>query len=167
MSQTWPSGRPGRRRLSRRALLVIQQSTEPRTPTNAARASTKPALLDKPILEPLMIPFAMVVINKFPESPSEMALTERHHPIEALVCDRPHGPFSVGVRIGRLKGRQRDVHASIVQFPTYVPAPLPVTIADQHAIPAQKAIGCGQRATDLAHEEIVWIRRRPDNPDPP
>jgi len=32
-----------------------------------------------------MIPFAMVVINKFPESPSEMTLTERHHSIEALV----------------------------------------------------------------------------------
>ena len=115
----------------------------------------------------LMIPFAMVVINKFSESPSEMALTEGHHPIEALVFDRPHEPFSVGVRIGRLKWRQRDVHASIVQLPTYVPAPLPVTIADQHAMIAQRAIGSGQRATDLAHEELVWIRRRPDNLDPP
>jgi hypothetical protein len=37
-----------------------------------------------------MIPFAMVVINKFLERPSEMALTEGHHPIEALVFDRPH-----------------------------------------------------------------------------
>jgi hypothetical protein len=32
-----------------------------------------------------MIPFAMVVMNKFPESPPEMALTEGHHSIEALV----------------------------------------------------------------------------------
>jgi hypothetical protein len=74
------------------------------------------ALLDEPILESLMIPFAMVVINKFFQSSPEMALTEGHHPIEALVFDRPHEPFSVGVRIGRPKGRQRDVHASIVQL---------------------------------------------------
>jgi hypothetical protein len=62
--------------LSRRALGVIQQSTEPRTPTNPARASTTRALLDEPILESLMIPFAMVVINKFFQSSPEMALTD-------------------------------------------------------------------------------------------
>jgi hypothetical protein len=65
-----------------------------------------------------MIPFAMVVINTFPENSPEMALTEGHHPIEALEFDRPHESFSVGVRIGRLKGRQRDVHAGILQLPT-------------------------------------------------
>jgi hypothetical protein len=90
MFQIWAEGGPGWRRLSPRALVVIQQSTEPRTPTNPARASTKRALLNEPIPESLMIPFAMVVINTFLERPSEMALTEGHHPIEALVFDRPH-----------------------------------------------------------------------------
>ena len=65
--------------------------------------------LDEPILEALMIPLAMVVIDEFLEGPSEMALAERHDPIEALVFDRPHKPFGVGVRIGRLKRRLHDV----------------------------------------------------------
>ena len=109
-----------------------------------------------------MIPFAMVVINKFSESPSEMALTEWHHPIEALVFDRPHESFSVGVRIGRPKWRQRDVHAGILQLPTYLPAPLPVTIADQHTMVAQQAIDCGQRATALARKTKPSRRERAD-----
>jgi hypothetical protein len=47
--------------------------------------STTRAPLDEPFIESLMISFAMVVTNKFPENPSEMALTEGLHPIEALV----------------------------------------------------------------------------------
>jgi hypothetical protein len=34
-----------------------------------------------------MIPLAMIVIDEFLEGPSEMALPERHYPIEALVFD--------------------------------------------------------------------------------
>jgi hypothetical protein len=51
-------------------------------------------------LEPLMILFAMVVIDEFLEGPPEVALTEWPDPIEALVFNRPHEPFSMGVRIG-------------------------------------------------------------------
>jgi hypothetical protein len=90
VSQIWAEWAPGLAPVVTPALVVVRQSTEPRTPTNPARVSTKRAPLDEPILESLMIPFAMVVINKFSESPSEMALTEGHHPIEALVFDRPH-----------------------------------------------------------------------------
>ena len=50
-----------------------------------------------------MIPLAMIVIDEFLEGPSEMALPERQDPIEALVFDRPHNSFGMGVRIGRLK----------------------------------------------------------------
>jgi hypothetical protein len=47
-----------------------------------------------------MILFAMVVIDEFLEGPPEVALTEWPDPIEALVFNRPHEPFSMGVRIG-------------------------------------------------------------------
>ena len=70
--------------------------------------STKCPALDEPILEALMIPLAMIVIDEFLEGPSDMALPERHDPIEALVFDRPHKSFGIGVRIGRLK-RCKDV----------------------------------------------------------
>ena len=126
---------------SRRSLVVIQQATEPRTPTNSALASPRRAPIDQPILKSLMIPLAMVVIDEFLEGPSKVALAERHHAIEALVFDRPYEPFGVGVRIGRLKRRLHDVHAGIAQQPSHVPAPLPVTITDQHAMVAQQAVG--------------------------
>jgi len=35
----------------------------------------------------------MVVIDKLLESPSDMVFAQGHHPIEALVLDRPHEPL--------------------------------------------------------------------------
>ena len=109
----------------------------------------------------------MVVIDEFLERPSKVALAERHHAIEALVFDRPHEPFGVGIRIGRLKRRLHDVHPGIAQQLSHVPAPLPVTITDQHAMGAQQAVRRGQRATHLLHEQTVGMRGRPQNLDAP
>ena len=109
MSQIWAERiRPAGARWSRRSLVVIQQATEPRTPTNPAGASPRRVPIDKPILEPLVISLAMVVIDEFLECPSNVALAERHHSIEALVFDRPYKPFGIGVRIGRLTRRLHD-----------------------------------------------------------
>jgi hypothetical protein len=47
-----------------------------------------------------MIPLTMIMINEFLEAASKVALAERHDPIEPLVLNRPHEPFSMGVRIG-------------------------------------------------------------------
>ena len=78
MSQMWAERmRVGWRRLSRRSLVVVQQATEPRTPPNPAGASPRRVPIDKPILESLVIPLAMVVIDKFLEGPSKVALAER------------------------------------------------------------------------------------------
>jgi len=79
-----------------------------------------------------MIPLPMIVIDEFLDGPSEMALPERHDPIEALVFDRPHKSFGIGVRIGRLKRCLHDVHSGLAQQALHIPAPLPVTVTDQH-----------------------------------
>ena len=110
-----------------------------------------------------MIPLAMIVIDEFLEGPSEMALPERHDPIETLMFDRPHKSFGIGVRIGRLKRCLHDVHSGLAQQALHIPAPLPVTVTDQHPMIAQQAVGCGERSTDLAHEEIIGIRCGPHN----
>lgn len=110
-----------------------------------------------------MIPLAMTVIDEFLEGPSEMALPERHDPIETLMFDRPHKSFGIGVRIGRLKRCLHDVHSGLAQQALHIPAPLPVTVTDQHPMIAQQAVGCGERSTDLAHEEIIGIRCGPHN----
>jgi hypothetical protein len=66
MSQIWAEWmRPTDAGVSRRSLVVIQQATEPWTPMNPAGASTMREPLDKPVLEPLMISFAMVAIDEF------------------------------------------------------------------------------------------------------
>ncbi len=114
-----------------------------------------------------MVPLAMVVIDECREGPSKVALAERDHGIETLVFDRPYEPFGMRVRIGRLKRRLHDVHSGIAQQPSHFPALLPITITDEDAMIAQQAFGSGQRATDLTHEEIIGMRRGPDNLDTP
>jgi hypothetical protein len=60
MSQIWAERmRPIDAGVSRRSLVAIQQVTEPWTPMNPAGASTMCEPLDKPVLERLMISFAM------------------------------------------------------------------------------------------------------------
>ena len=114
-----------------------------------------------------MIPFPMIVIDEFLEGPSEMALPERYDPIEALVFDRPHKSFGIGVRIGGLKRSLHDVHAGLAQQALHIPAPLPVTVTDQHPMIAQQAVGCGERSADLAHEEIIGMRCGPHDLNTP
>jgi len=97
---------------SRRSLVVIQQATEPWTPTDSALASTKCPALDEPILEALMIPLAMIVFDEFLEGPSEMAFPERHDPIEALVFDRPHKSFGIAGILRRTDSRITPVTAA-------------------------------------------------------
>jgi hypothetical protein len=77
MSQMWVERTTGTACHAARSL-VIQQATEPWAPMNRAGAPTMREPLDEPILETLMIPLAMVVIDEFLEGPSEMALTEWH-----------------------------------------------------------------------------------------
>ena len=136
-------------------------------PTKSASASTRLVPIDQPILKSLVIPLAMVVIDEFREGPSKVTLAERNDAIEALVFDRPGEPFGVGVRVGRLKRRLHDVYPGIAQQTSNIPAPFPITITDQDAMIAQEAVGSRQRATDLAHEEIIRIWRGPHNLDTP
>ena len=86
MSQPSAENAPGWRRLSRRSLVVIQQATEPRAPTNSAGASSRRVPSDKPIFESLVIPLEMVVIDEFLECPSKVTLA-------------PAAPFDRGTRV--------------------------------------------------------------------
>ena len=114
-----------------------------------------------------MIPLAMVVIDECPEGPSKVALAERDQAIETLVFDRPYEPFGVGVCIRRLKRRLHDGHPGIAQQTPNLPTPFSITITDQHAMIAQQAVGFSQPAADLAHEQIIRMRRGRHNLDTP
>jgi hypothetical protein len=54
---------------SRGPLVVIQRAAEPDTPTDSALDLSRPATLDQPIAQPLMIPLAMIVLDKFHYDP--------------------------------------------------------------------------------------------------
>jgi hypothetical protein len=66
---------------SDRPFVVIQQATEAGTPTNPADAAPRLIPIDQPILESLVIPLAMVVLDELREGPSEVPLAQGHHPI--------------------------------------------------------------------------------------
>ena len=52
------------------------------------------------VVQPLMIPLAMVVGDEFRDRSSMMALAERNQAVQTLLFDRADEPFGVGVGIG-------------------------------------------------------------------
>ena len=46
--------------------------------------SPRRAIVDQPVLDPLMIPLLMIVRDKLRDGPSKVALAEGNHPIETF-----------------------------------------------------------------------------------
>ncbi len=88
MYQSWAERCVWPHQLSGHPPVVIQQATEPRTPLDHALGSLRRPPIDKAILESLVIPLAMVVIDKLFAGPSEKLLVQGYHPIEALTAVR-------------------------------------------------------------------------------
>ena len=106
-----------------------------------------------------MISLTMIVLDKFRDRPSEVPFTERNHPIETFLFDRAHEALRVGVGIRRLERRLYNVDTSLRQQLSELATPLSVAVTDQHAmIPQQSVLGPRERATDLAHEQLVRMR---------
>ena len=64
------------------------------------RALRRCRVLQKPVVESLMIPLAVVVLDVLAREEAQVALTEWDHSIETFFFDRPHEPFGVRVEIG-------------------------------------------------------------------
>src|SRR4029453_6496398 len=63
---------------------------------HAARSVDRWRARNQRVLEALMIPFPMVVIDEFRHGPAEVALPKRNHPIETFLFDRSHESSSAG-----------------------------------------------------------------------
>ena len=124
-----------RRFQSRRARVVVEQPTETLAPTNATDTPLRWRTLNQFVAQPLMIPLAMIVGDKFGDGPSKMALAERNQPIETFLFDRADEAFGVGVRIRRPIRRLDDAEPGVLQARADRLTPLRVPVADQHAIP--------------------------------
>ena len=136
---------------SRGALVIVEQAAEARTSTNPADGCWSLARPRSMRSQPLMIPLAMIVRDEFRDRSSEMALANRDQPIEALLFDRSHEPFSIGVRIRRLIRRLHHADPRLAQPGAHRRAPLRVAITDQHVmLDEQPVVRGGQRPRDLA-----------------
>jgi hypothetical protein len=94
-------------------------------------------------------------------------LAERNDAIETFLFDGLNEALGVGVGIGRLEWRLHDIYPGIFEHPSHVPAPLVVTITNQHAMGAQQAVRRSQRATHLSHEQTAGARGGRDDLDAP
>jgi hypothetical protein len=118
------------------------------------------------IIETLVIPFAMVVRDKFRDRAPETTLFNRNHPVEAFLFDRSDEPLRIRIRVRSALGRQDDSDTSVAQVLSHRAAPLPIPIADERAMTGQYAVISGSHETHhLAHEQLRRMRRGPEHVD--
>src|SRR4029453_15445790 len=125
---------------SRGPFVVIEQPTEPRATTNSSSGLPVIDAVDERVAQRLMIALVMIVIDEFPDRPSEVPLADRNHPIETFLLDRSDESFRVCVRIRRLERCLPHAEASLGQQPLHLSTPFPIAIADQDAVIAQEPI---------------------------
>jgi hypothetical protein len=113
--------------------------------------------LNQLISQPLRVPFAMVVRHEFCDGAPEMGFTEWHHPIETFFFDRPHEPVGWAFALGACNG----VWTTRMPASPSARRTSPLHFRSRSQIRTEYAVICRRhRATDLPHEESVWMRRR-------
>src|SRR4029079_17638541 len=86
---------------SRCSCVVVEQPTEPLVPTHLTGTAFRTLTVNQLVVQPLMIPLAMIMGDKLRDGPSMMALPERNQAAQTFLFDRANEPFGVGVRIRR------------------------------------------------------------------
>ena len=125
------------------------------------------ALRDKLMRRDLFEDFCREYVRELNRLRMEHRASLSHGRQELASVEREIRKLGVGICIGRLKRRLRDMYSGILQHLSHVRAPLVVTITNQHAMGAQQAVHRGQRASHLSHEQPVWMRCGPDELDAP
>ncbi len=113
--------------------------------------------VDQRILQTLMIPLAVVVLDELGDRPSEVPFTLRDHPVETLVLDRPHKPLRVRIRVRDPIPCLHDPNPRLAEPFAHGRAPLGISIAEQHATCVR--ISDRERPHDLSHESFIWLPR--------
>ena len=134
--------------------------------SHATRYRDRRRARDEAIVESLVIPFPVIVLDEFVQRVTEVSLPQRNHPVETFFFDRPDKALGVGIRVRRTRWRQCDANARIGESASYRRAPLPIPIADQHAMPGQQAIVRRRRhPSHLAHEQLGRMGCGPQHMD--
>jgi hypothetical protein len=99
-------------------MVEIEESAQTVAPLHVGgRAPRQWRLLQKPVVESLMVSLAVVVLDVLPREKAQVVLTERDHTIETFLFDRPHESFGVRVEIGTPRrqpnGRDPAAHQNV------------------------------------------------------
>jgi hypothetical protein len=82
-------------------MVKTEESAEAVAPLHGGgRVLRRCRVLQKPVVESLMVSLAVVVLDVLPREEAQVAVTERDYSIETFLFDRPNKPFGVRVEIG-------------------------------------------------------------------
>jgi len=109
--------------------------------------------LNQLVTDALAVSFGMVVGNELRDGAAKMSLPQQNYAIEALLLDRPHEPFRVGVAVGCTEWRANDLDSLSFEKLQHGAAPLPVAIADQYATARQHPVNRIRQATHRLNDE--------------
>ena len=146
----------------------IQQPAEPWTPSHATRHLDYRRARDEAIVEALMMPFAVIVLDVLRHGPPEMPLPDRNQPVQAFFLDRPDDAFRVGVRIGRALGREHDADSRVPELSSHVAAHFRsrsqikrcgACTAPSSAIVSVRTVWCMNRASGCGVDPRIFTRR--------
>ena len=94
-----------------------------------------------------------VLASGFPQR----SFTEKDHPVETLILDRPDKSFGVGIQIGRAVGQADDLDTGILQKSPERTGELGVPVEDEEALVGQHPVErIGEVPTDLNHPRLRW-----------
>ena len=125
-------------------------------------------MIEQLVVQPLVVPLAMVVGHELGNRTSKMSLSEQDHALEALLLDRPNESLRVRIAVRCQERRLNDPHSVLVEERQRGTTPLSIAIADQHATVSQDTVNrIRQAAHALQHKGLVGKRSGARHVDTP
>ena len=101
-----------RQTLLRGAAVVLQEPAEPFVADDRSVViHGRRGWHDELVVETLMVPLAMIVLNELADRMAKMPLAERHDAVQAFGFDAEHEAFCVRVYVGAARGQTEGLHA--------------------------------------------------------
>ena len=87
-----------------------------------------------------MVPLAMVMDHEVGERPPEVLLTQRNHPIQTLLFDRPNKALRMRITVRGTERCLDHAHTRRLEQVSNRNTPRPIAVADQEAVSVEHAL---------------------------
>jgi hypothetical protein len=104
-----------RRSLCGLAVVDLEEAAESPTTLHRACSDHSPLGRDELVIETLVPPFFVVMVDKFSYGCAEVPFAEKYHPVQALGLDRLDEPFGKRVQVGTPRREDQRRHATVPQ----------------------------------------------------